>query len=242
MTPPPPALLRPAPLRAPAPSGSPLDPTSGSPAGSPSAAPPEAAGSTRDRVVAAATAEFARHGIAGARVDRIAKAARTSKERVYAHFAGKEELYRLVCAQELAAVARAARLDPADLPAYAGRLHDHFTAHPERLRLVRWGQLELGTDGSPPDAALRRATARRLTRLRAAQAAGLLDPGWDPQDVLVFVDRLATAWADRPDRLPTAPGERAAFLAARRAAVVAAVERLFPAARAPDGSRPTALS
>ncbi|MFJ1757992.1 TetR family transcriptional regulator [Kitasatospora sp. NPDC088134] len=238
MTPPPPALLRPA--LSPAPSApSRTAPPSTSPPGT---APSAAAGSTRDRVVAAATAEFARHGIAGARVDRIAKAARTSKERVYAHFTGKEELYRLVCARELAAVARAARLDPADLPGYAGRLHDHFTAHPERLRLVRWGQLELGADGSRPDAALRRATARRLARLRAAQAAGLLDPGWDPQDVLVFVDRLATAWADRPDRLPTAPGERAAFLAARRAAVVAAVGRLFPATRAPDGSRPAAPS
>jgi hypothetical protein len=54
----------------------------------------------RDRIVAAATAEFSRYGIAGARIDRIAKAARTSKERVYAYFSSKEDLYRLVSARE----------------------------------------------------------------------------------------------------------------------------------------------
>lgn len=37
---------------------------------------------TIDRIIAAATAEFARYGFAGALVERIAKAARTSKERV----------------------------------------------------------------------------------------------------------------------------------------------------------------
>src|SRR5215217_5374336 len=40
----------------------------------------------RERVLAAAFIEFAVHGIAGARIDRIAKAAKTSKERVYVSF------------------------------------------------------------------------------------------------------------------------------------------------------------
>ncbi|WP_373310185.1 helix-turn-helix domain-containing protein, partial [Streptomyces purpurascens] len=43
-------------------------------------------------MLAAAMEEFAGHGIAGARVDRIAKLAKTSKERVYAYFRSKDAL------------------------------------------------------------------------------------------------------------------------------------------------------
>jgi AcrR family transcriptional regulator len=39
---------------------------------------------TKERLLAAATDEFAAHGIAGARVDRIAAAARANKQLIYA--------------------------------------------------------------------------------------------------------------------------------------------------------------
>jgi AcrR family transcriptional regulator len=198
--------------------------------------PSTGADSTRDRIVAAATAEFARYGIAGARIERIAKAAKTSKERVYAYFRGKEELYRFVSGQELAAVAEATRMDPADLPGYAGRIHDYFTAHPERHRLMAWGQLELGPDGTPDDDPVRQTMVHKTRQLRAAQEAGRLDPGWDPLDVLVLVNQIATSWVNQPGLAAgIPPQERAAYLAARRAAVVAAVQRLFPAAQASPG-------
>lgn len=182
--------------------------------------------STRDRIIEAATAEFARHGIAGARIDRIAKSARTSKERVYAYFRSKQELYGFVAARELDAVAEATQLDAADLPGYAGRVHDYFVANPDNRRLMRWGELEfVGTDDAARD------TARRKTaKLRRAQQEGLLDPSWNPLDVLVFVSQLASAWADQPGLPSTEGSARDQFLADRRAAIVTAVERLFPAA------------
>ena len=188
-------------------------------------APSSRSDSTRDRIIDAATAEFARNGIAGARIDRIAKSAKTSKERVYAHFRGKEELYRFVAARELDAVADAAQLDPADLPGYAGRVHDYFIANPDSRRLMRWGELEcVGTDEAA------RATGRRKTAMvRRAQQDGLLDQSWDPLDVVVFVSQLASAWADQPG-LPSVSGQtREQFLGQRREAIVAAVQRLFPA-------------
>ncbi|MFC9457096.1 TetR family transcriptional regulator [Streptomyces sp. NPDC056983] len=193
------------------------------------------ADSTRDRIVTAARAEFARYGIAGARITRIAKAAKTSSERLYAYFRSKEELYRFVSGRELAAVAEATRIDPTDLPGYAGRIHDYFTAHPERHRLMAWGQLELGPDDTLDDDPFRQVMAHKTEQLRAAQAAGHLDSGWDPLDVLVLVNQIATAWAGQPDLTAGAPPqERAAYLAARRAAIVAAVKRLFPAVQAPS--------
>ncbi|MCF4121707.1 TetR family transcriptional regulator [Antribacter sp. KLBMP9083] len=190
--------------------------------------PPRNPDATSDRIITAATAEFARHGIAGARVERIAKAARTSKERVYAYFSSKEALYRFVAARELAAMADAVHLDPTDLPGYAGRVHDHATQHPERHRLMTWGQLELPAGETPPDDPFQESLRRKIDQLRTAQDAGHLDPAWEPEDILVFVSQLATSWASQTQLTPTGE-ERDAFLAARRAAIVAAVERLFPA-------------
>ncbi|GAA4245095.1 TetR family transcriptional regulator [Dactylosporangium darangshiense] len=193
--------------------------------------------STGDRIIAAATAEFARYGIAGARVERIANAARTSKERVYAYFRSKEALYRFVASRELAAMTVAVELDPADLPGYAGRVHDHLVRHPERLRLMMWGQLELPAGQAPPDDPFQASVRHKVEQLRDAQKAGALDAVWAPEDVLVFVSQLATSWAAQADHAPTG-ADRDRFMAARRAAIVAAVQRLFPAAAnkaAPSG-------
>jgi TetR/AcrR family transcriptional regulator len=54
---------------------------------------PEAA---RARIMAAATAEFATHGFAGARMDRIAQSAPVAKGLLFHHFGSKEGLYRAV--------------------------------------------------------------------------------------------------------------------------------------------------
>ncbi|MET7897345.1 TetR family transcriptional regulator [Streptomyces mirabilis] len=194
-------------------------------------AAPEGADSTRERIVAAATDEFARHGIAGARVDRIARQARTSKERVYAYFRGKEALYAHVSLRELARVAEATPMDPADLPGYAGRLFDHFTiARPDHHRLITWGRLELAGTADPAGAdTIRETVAGKIDQLREAQRAGQLDPSWDPVDVLALVNQIATTWAAQTE-IGAVAAEQATDPSptARRAALVAAVERLFP--------------
>src|SRR5262245_39306485 len=51
---------------------------------------------TRARVLAAAAAEFAERGFAGAGVDRIARRARLTKGMIYYHFKSKAALYREV--------------------------------------------------------------------------------------------------------------------------------------------------
>ncbi|MFG2725443.1 TetR family transcriptional regulator [Streptomyces canus] len=183
---------------------------------------------TRQRIIAAAKEEFARYGIAGARVDRLAKQARTSKERVYAYFSSKEALYRHVAEQELTALVEATRLDTADLPGYAGILFDHFTAHPEHYRLITWGRLELA-DSDPDANPLQATIARKIDQLRDAQRTGLLDPSWDPVDVLALINQIATTWAGQPE-IAAAAAEYATNTSAdaRRAALVTAVERLFP--------------
>src|SRR5699024_4612904 len=48
---------------------------------------------TREKIIACATKEFARSGYDGARIDRIVQSAGISKNLLYHHFAGKEELF-----------------------------------------------------------------------------------------------------------------------------------------------------
>ena len=48
---------------------------------------------TVQRILAAARTEFAHHGLAGARVDRIAKSAHVNKAMLYYHFHSKDDLY-----------------------------------------------------------------------------------------------------------------------------------------------------
>ncbi|WP_329336638.1 TetR family transcriptional regulator [Streptomyces sp. NBC_00663] len=186
------------------------------------------ADSTRDRIVTAARAEFARYGIAGARITRIAKAAKTSTERLYAYFRSKEELYAFIAQREMAAVSEATRLDPTNLPEYAGRVHDYFIRHPDRYRLMSWGRLELA--GATADPVTRETIRRKTEQLRKAQEAGRLDPSWEPIDILVFLNQIAMAWAGQLDLVDAVADQiHDPSLTARRAAVVRAVERLFPA-------------
>lgn len=193
------------------------------------------ADSTRERIVAAATAEFSRYGIAGARIERIAKEARTSKERVYAYFRSKEALYQFIAEQELNAVSEATRMNPADLPEYAGRVHDYLVAHPDRFRLMNWGRLEFADSSASPDDPVYVTVRHKIEQLRKAQDAGYLDPAWDPIDILVIVNQIAMAWAGQLDLVEAAADQvRDPSLAARRAAVVAVVQRLFPAVATPD--------
>ena len=51
---------------------------------------------TRRRILRAATGEFARLGLSGARVDRIAERARVNKRMIYHYFGSKDELFLAV--------------------------------------------------------------------------------------------------------------------------------------------------
>jgi AcrR family transcriptional regulator len=52
-----------------------------------------AKGSARARLLDAAFEEFAQHGLAGARVDRIAEAAQANKGLIYVYYGNKEQLF-----------------------------------------------------------------------------------------------------------------------------------------------------
>lgn len=104
---------------------------------------------TKAALLAAARAEFAEHGIAGARVDRIARRAGINKERIYGYFGSKERLFDAVIKitmDELADLTALLADDPAE---YVGQLFDHYRAHPDLPRLLMWEALHDRSDSLP---------------------------------------------------------------------------------------------
>ena len=96
----------------------------------------------RDTILGAARSEFAQYGLAGARIDRIAKAADASKERLYAHFGDKETLFRSVVAADTAEFFAAVTLRPDAVPEFVGDIYDLACGRPEHLRMITWANLE----------------------------------------------------------------------------------------------------
>lgn len=101
---------------------------------------------TKARIFEAATAEFARYGIAGARMDRIARNAKANKQLIYAYFGDKETLFKQVLEETMLQVAASVTTDIEDLDTWIDQHIDYQRNHPELLRLQMWEALELGAD------------------------------------------------------------------------------------------------
>jgi len=85
---------------------------------------------TKRRLLDAATNEFAAHGIAGARVDRIAAAAKSNKAQIYHYFGSKDALFNAAFADMASKTVNEVPMDAANLPEYAGRLFDSYERRP----------------------------------------------------------------------------------------------------------------
>lgn len=149
---------------------------------------------TRRRALDAAAAEFAAHGIAGARVDRIAAAAKVNKAQMYGYFGNKEGLFDAVFGEHLTAIVDSVPLDAEDLPGYAVGLYDEYLAHPELVRLATWARLERTPTGDLL-ADFEGHDADKLQSIAAAQAAGLVEPTLEPHDVLALVIAVSLTWS-----------------------------------------------
>jgi AcrR family transcriptional regulator len=97
---------------------------------------------TRRRIFAAAAAEFAEHGLAGARVDRIATAARANKQAIYLYYGSKEKLFADILRAKLEEVGASTSIEPDALAESVGQIFDWYQEHPELIRLLLWEALE----------------------------------------------------------------------------------------------------
>lgn len=155
---------------------------------------------TRGRILAAATQEFARRGLAGARGDRIARAARASERMVYYYFGSKQGLYRAVLEAAYLSLQQAERsLRVDDLPPvqaldeFCRFVWRYYLEHPEFIGLVNSENLyravhlkrspQLGELVTPIVELLRRLLAR-------GEAAGVFRHGIDPEELYIAIAAL----------------------------------------------------
>jgi AcrR family transcriptional regulator len=148
---------------------------------------------TRRRLLAAATAEFAERGIAGARVDRIASAARANKRLIYDYFGDKDGLFDAVVDAHIDRILDAVPIDASDLPAYAGRLFSYALDHPDLLRLVTWARLE-GRLGPTARGKSTQSYHRRLAAIEAAQSKGHVTTRFTPAQILTLIESVSVGW------------------------------------------------
>ena len=147
-------------------------------------------GLTRERILAAALKEFAAHGFAGARVDRIARSAAANKRMLYHYFGDKNALFRAVLRRKLAerrAWGAGLSSDP------AVRLPFWFTSacqDADWVRLLEWEALQPGGKKLIDARQRQNVTRNWLKRLRRRQANGELSAEFDPRHLALAMQSL----------------------------------------------------
>lgn len=177
---------------------------------------------TRERILDAATEEFATYGIAGARVDRIAARSGMSKPMIYSYFGAKDRLFDVVFDTHVIANSDRVPFTADDLPGYATRLYDDYLADPALMRLVMWKRLErepvgyLYEDQQEHD-------ARHLDDIAAQQRAGNIRSDLDPADIWSILIATSATWAQASITGVATNNDPAARHASRRAALAETV-------------------
>jgi AcrR family transcriptional regulator len=184
------------------------------------------AAATRLRLLSSATAEFAAHGIAGARVDRIVVAARSNKSQMYEYFGNKDALFDAVLANNFSLIVDAVPLDAEDLPGYAASLYDAYLRHPHIVRLSTWARLErhavgdLFHDGIDHNAV-------KVAAVAEAQACGTVRGDSTAVDVLSLVTAMSMAWSPASVLIAASAGEAEELHGRRRTALARSVQLAF---------------
>lgn len=152
-------------------------------------------------ILEVATREFADKGLAGARIDVIAEAMRTSKRMIYYYFGSKEGLYLSVLEESyrrmrtMEAEAHLEDLPPEDaLRRLVGHTVDYQWAHPEFIRLVQSENIHRA-EYIAQSKAIRKLNVPAIEGLRRVlergQKEGLFRGGIDPVDLHMSISALS---------------------------------------------------
>lgn len=162
---------------------------------------PRDAAATRQRILEAATAEFASKGLAGARVDEIALRAQINKRMLYVYFGSKDDLFLAVLEEAYAGIRTAERqldlehLGPLEaIEALVRFTWNYYLEHPEFLRLIN-------TENLHKAAHLKRSKRIREMHspfvkmvadvLRRGVEEGLFRDGIEPHQLYISIAALA---------------------------------------------------
>lgn len=154
---------------------------------------------TREAILKAASAEFSREGVAGARTDAIARAAGVNKALLYYYFHDKESLYGAVLDHAFGTIyPRLAAILDSDLPCrekilgYVGTHFDALAQNPAFCRLVHNEMVRAGRGGSPHVVKMgKRYLARLVGRLQEVLRMGTAERAFRPVDPIQFAVSIA---------------------------------------------------
>lgn len=154
-----------------------------------------AASDTRERILDAARREFAEHGLAGARVDRIALASRSSKERLYAYYGDKERLFGAVLDLGFRRFVESVHFTPRDLPGYSMNAFTRLASEKDEHRMLLWAQLQ----GHLPASEHSEVMSERVREVEQAQRDGYVDSHWSATDLMTLIFGVLFSWFTTPD-------------------------------------------
>lgn len=159
-----------------------------------------AAENTRADILEAAMAEFAAKGLAGARVDEIARQTETSKHMIYYHFGSKDGLYEAVLRLAYAKFQIAEQaidyraLNPVEaMRSLIGATFDMHVAHPESVRIIMTENVSNGEHiGNVPDLRDRRSILATIAEiLQRGTANGEFRDGLDALQIHMTASALS---------------------------------------------------
>jgi AcrR family transcriptional regulator len=156
---------------------------------------------TKRRILQAARSEFARFGLGGARIERIAEAARTNKRMLYYYFGNKEGLFLAALEATYDDIRAAERrlhmeaLEPLEAIERLVRFTwDYFVAHPEFMMMLNSENLhkarhlkkskQIHAMNSPLIAMIGKI-------LNRGEKEGSVRPGVDPLQLYISIAALA---------------------------------------------------
>ncbi len=158
---------------------------------------PRDADQTRKRILAAATVEFARKGLGGARVDAIALRSKSNKRMIYHYFGSKERLFTAVIENAYLGIRIAEQnlhldeMEPEEAIATLVRFTwKYYLNHPELLTLVNSANLHRGRHLKASD--IIHQTSGKLVRmvksiLDRGVAKGVFRKGIDPVQLNITI-------------------------------------------------------
>ncbi len=154
---------------------------------------------TKQRILDAAQEEFGTYGLAGARIDRIAKNGNASKERLYAYFGDKVALFHAVLDVDFEQAMESVEFTGEDMPAHAVELFDAMLGKPQIQRMMIWGGQLQGEAPRMKKLAEehsswvpRMARSARLKKTASSRSTGT------PQDLITMLFGLVFGWVVAP--------------------------------------------
>ena len=145
---------------------------------------------TRERILAAALAEFLAHGFAGARVNAIARRARINKRMLYHYFGDKQGLFREILRRKLAERAAWLAAEPENPEEILAYWFDLARGDMDWIRLLEWEALQVGSGKVIDEERRAGLFASALARLRRGQERGRLTRDLDGRQMLLSMMAL----------------------------------------------------